>query len=251
MRNFLEVCGLNETEQTIFQYLVSHGSSIASVISKRVSIKRSNVYFALEHLVKIGTVTKQKREKITYFESVSPSVCREILVNRQKNKLDEVDYATKMMEKEMFELSKSATKQINNYKIEVIESTEMLYMNLEKLLKKGGFQCIFDPNKVFLNKKVKEICINFLKNTAVTKAQVREIAVSGELTNWYRDQIQNNNHKVKEISESREILSDMFLVDGSVILLDYESEEKVGIKISHDNFYKTMMTLFDILWEKI
>jgi ketopantoate reductase len=61
----------------------------------------------------------------------------------------------------------------------------------------------------------------------------------------------NKNHQLKEISAQNKIITDMILVNNSVILSHYDPAHEVGIRITHPDFYRTMMTVFNVLWEKL
>jgi len=53
-------------------YLLENGASIASMIAKRLGIKRVTVYAALDTLNKKQLISSFQKNNVTYFESVSP-----------------------------------------------------------------------------------------------------------------------------------------------------------------------------------
>ncbi len=69
---FFQKFGLTNNEQSLYLFLLSHGYSMASMLGKRLSIKRVTVYASLESLGRKNLVTSFKKNNVTYFEAVSP-----------------------------------------------------------------------------------------------------------------------------------------------------------------------------------
>ena len=250
MKNSLFKCGLNESEQKIFIYLMRYGMSIASLIAKRIGIKRPTVYAALNNLIKIGIIVKHKKANVTYFSALSPHMISKILEDSAKQKFEEIKYASKLIEPQLLELSQKKEKDFGDFEIEALETKGGVYIQLEEVLLGGDFDAIFNPQKALIG-SYKELVAKFLKETAKTEPYIREIVVSGPAADWYKNHIQNKNHLIKEIPVKRKILSDMMFIDGSVVLSHYELNKEVSIKITQKDYFQSMLTIFEMLWEKI
>lgn len=249
LENLLATCGLNNTEQKIFSYLLEKGTSLAGVISKRLNIKRPTVYAALDSLLRIGLLTKQKRKEVTYFATVPVQIIPEIFEQQAKNKFEEIKGATKLLETKLQPFQNQNFSDNPIFENITIESIEAVYAQMEDALLGGNFCAIFNPQKAVFA-ELKNVIARSLKETAKTKAHIRELAVAGPECEWYKSHIQNPNHILKEIPADSGYISDMILLKGSVFLLDYSPKNEVAIKITHQNHYKSMMSLFEMLWEK-
>lgn len=69
---FLKNLGLNENEIKVYLYLLTHGESIASIIAKRLEIKRVTVYPTLDSLEKKELVTSFIKNNVAHFDAVEP-----------------------------------------------------------------------------------------------------------------------------------------------------------------------------------
>lgn len=247
LRNLLVTCGLNETEQAVFIHLVERGSSTASVISTQLRLKRPTVYATLDSLLSIGILSKQKKEKVTYFFPVSIGMIPKIFEERARSRFEEVSQATKLMEPHLQQLKRSNQDEMQRFENVTFESVEAVYAQLESTLMGGDFSAFFNPQMV----KGDELIVRYLKQTAKTKPNIREIAVAGSRTDWYKSLIKNPNHFLKEIPAGSQLFSDMILIKGSVIMLDYDPKNEIAIRIKHKNHYLSMLKIFDLLWERL
>lgn len=87
MQSFFRQLGLTKNEQDIYLLLLQYGALIASIIARRLSLKRVTAYASLRSLQKKNLLNTFIKNDVTYFEAVSPeeliSLCRE-RVNQQK-----------------------------------------------------------------------------------------------------------------------------------------------------------------------
>jgi len=82
--NFLKTLGLNESEIRVYLYLVTHGESIASVIAKRLGMKRATVYQVLEALEKKELATTFTKNNVAHFDAVEPEDIVQLCEHREK-----------------------------------------------------------------------------------------------------------------------------------------------------------------------
>lgn len=88
----------------------------------------------------------------------------------------------------------------------------------------------------------------FLIETKKSKNNVRDIVVEGDNLSWYLSEIENENHKVKYVPRDYRIPTDIILSDGNVFQTSYEDGQEMVVQIRHDAYYKTMVTVFDLIW---
>lgn len=246
LQNLLATCGFNPTEQKILLHLVEHRQSIASLIAKKVGLKRTTVYAALESLVNYGVVGKSKRGPVTYFSIASSTAFTKILEEHARQKFEELKAATKLLEREL--TAKPAKLDLGAFQISSFESVEAVYVQLEDALLGGDFCSLFNP-QVAVFGPFRNLVYKFLQQTAKTKPHLREILVAGPEADWYISKVKNPNHQIRLMSEEKQIVSDIILNKGSVILNHYDPKQESSIKITEKSLYTTMMTVFDELWK--
>jgi sugar-specific transcriptional regulator TrmB len=72
IENFLKTLGLNDNEIRVCLYLLTHGESIASIIAKRLEMKRATVYQVLESLENKELISSFEKNKVAHFDAVEP-----------------------------------------------------------------------------------------------------------------------------------------------------------------------------------
>ncbi|MEN9561172.1 MAG: hypothetical protein RIQ56_445, partial [Candidatus Parcubacteria bacterium] len=72
IENFLKNLGLNDNEIRVYLYLLTHGESIASIVAKRLEMKRATVYQVLESLEGKELVASFEKNNVAHFDAVEP-----------------------------------------------------------------------------------------------------------------------------------------------------------------------------------
>lgn len=248
INNLLNTCGLNDTEQKVFLYLISRGGSIASIISRQVQLKRPTVYAALENLVKIGLIAKQKQDRVNYFVPVNPQVIPRIFEEKAEREYEEMKMASKLLRKQLQAMSQNqAILNPHTFENVTYHSIDSVYIELEDALLGGDFCSVFNP-QVSLVGRFKTIVEDFLIETSKTKPHIREIIVAGPEAEWYKSKIKNKNHIYREISPKVKVVSDFLLSNKQVFLLDYSTHNELAIRITHEKHFQTFMAIFEMLW---
>lgn len=250
LENLLQTCGLNTTEQQVFLHLFERGESIASVLAKQLQLKRTTVYAALDALVHYGIVARKKRGSVTYFTCLSPEMVGRLLEGRARQEFEEVQGATHLLQAQLKQLLPK-TQDFGAFEISTVESIEAMYLQLEVTLVSGDFTSFFNPQLAIKSERYKTLVKNFLKSTSKTKATIREIMVSGPMTDWYKSFVNNPNHKIKEIDKDAQFFSDVILINDYVIFNSYDPKNEVGIKIREKHLHQSLLTLFNWMWERI
>jgi len=250
INQLLAACGLNRGEQTVLTFLFERGSRTAAMIAKGTGIKRPTVYSILENLVPLGLVTKEKRRSTTVFSTISIDLIPEVLKNNAKTRFEDVAHASVQLADGLARLEAKAKREFVDYRVETLDSTEAAYAQLFDAAIGGDFCAIFNP-QIAVNPKSKSSVLEYLKQTGITKPTIREIAVEGPMTDWYMKNMRNKNHTVKVVPKSRVIYTNMIMRDGAVVMTHYSLKGVMTIKISHNDFFESMMTIFEMLWESV
>ena len=242
-------CGLSLSEQKVLLFLLERGARPASLIAKAVEIKRPTVYSVLENLISLGLVIKEAGQGSAYFKPVAHELIPKILVQKAKANYENVELASKQLGSVLEQVRKQSGRHFVDYSVLTLDSSEAAYAQLFEACTGGsGFCAIFNPQEA-VNKQSKASVLNYLKLTATQKAKIREIAVAGPATNWYLKNINNKNHLVKTIPASKAVHSNMIMRDQMVVINHYSATGTMSIKINHSDFYQSMMTIFEMLWE--
>jgi sugar-specific transcriptional regulator TrmB len=250
LRNLLNTCGLNPSEQTVLVHLLERGEGIASTIAKYVKLKRPTVYAALDSLVRRGLVSRQKRNATTYFKVAPKKRIPEIFRYEAQEYVDDIQHAANVLEKELDALTPPEHIKLAGFDISTLESMGAIESQLEELLLSGDFCAMYNP-QIAIQGRVKTIIADFLEKTAINKPHIREIVVDGPMADWYVERINNSNHVVKRIPKSKKIMSDIIIKDGWVVLSHYDVDSHLAVRIEHPGFFQSMQTLFDIMWTDV
>ena len=250
LQNLFSKCGLNSTEQELLIALLQRGAASAAELAKLTSIKRPTVYAALDGLYDRGLVVKERLRTRTVFRPMSSSSIPKLLERQAKSDYDRVREATHLLAEQLLEIPTKDRFSIGGFKLSTIESSKAVYAHLEEVLNLGDFSAVFDP-QLIPKEQLKTTVKGFLENTSITQPAIREIAVSGPATDWYRKNIRNRNHILKEIPKNNLVLSDMILVGGEVVISNYQVNSELAVRIREPNLYRTLMTMFDLVWRSL
>ncbi|MDP4007657.1 MAG: helix-turn-helix domain-containing protein [Candidatus Peregrinibacteria bacterium] len=249
--NLLSTCGFNPSEQAVLIHLLKRGATTATLISKATNLKRPTVYAILETLIAQNLVAKQKRKDTTYFASLSPQMISKVLTKNAERKFNDLKTSAHLLETHLDEIAFKSDQDFGVFDIRALDSIDTVYASLETALGGGDYCSIFNPGIVFHSDELKKIGLEHLKESAITKPHIRDIVVDGPEADWFIKNSKNPNHKFKKISADKKILSDMIFMGGSVYLLHYAPSKEVAIKITQPDYFASMMTVFEMLWEQL
>jgi len=72
IESFLKNLGLNDNETKVYLYLLTHGESIASIIAKRLDMKRVTAYSTLESLEQKEIIVSFIKNNVSHFDAIEP-----------------------------------------------------------------------------------------------------------------------------------------------------------------------------------
>lgn len=80
----LQALGLRDPEAQVYLSLAQVGKATAHMLSKRVKLPRTSVYWLLENLVKRGLVSQERQRHTTFFFVNQPSAFRRMVENEKQ-----------------------------------------------------------------------------------------------------------------------------------------------------------------------
>jgi len=250
-KELLTTCGLNSTEQQILLFLLEYGRNGVSTISKRTGIKRPTAYSALSNLEQMGLIGRHIVRKSTHFSAIDPELIPNVFIGRAKSRFEEITQAAFQLESELKEFKLEKRQRLAGYEISTIESGSAMYAFLETVLVKGGYRGMFNPQTAFATQQGKDVGLRCLRETGKTKPHIREIAVAGPQCKWWKGNIKNPNHLVKEVKINKSLRTDVLLFDDTVMLTNYNPDGEMAVLIKHVDYFEFMVATFDAFWKSL
>ena len=247
LANLLKECGFSEKEQIILTTMLSKSWRAASLIAKDAKLKRPTVYAILDDLIEYGVVLRKKKDGHALYSLVGRELLPKVIERKIQNRFEGGQSAVTALAECLSELMPAKQYEIGGYEVATFESLEVTMHHLEVLLSKGEYVGIFDP-AVLSNSDAKQAVLRFLRKTQKSKPAIRELIVAGSMANWYQSQIKNPNHHVRLINPKTAIPTDMIIASGEVLLFHYTQENQGSIRIKHESYCQSMVSLFEMLW---
>jgi sugar-specific transcriptional regulator TrmB len=247
----LERLGLPESERRILQLLVARGALPAGSLAKSLGMKRTTVYFTLEKLTEQGLVTKRVEPRAVRFQALPADQLCALLHDRIKRHYEETSHTIRLLLPALKSLGETSPQgRFGGYEIQAFESTEALFRAVEEGLQGAEYRSIWNPEIAGVGAG-KEVMKRFLHRSNELQIPLKDIVVSSRTTDWYRSQIRNPHHEVKEVPKGTGINSDITITDGSIILAHYSRGEELAVRMRQRTFYETMRAVFDAWWAAI
>lgn len=250
LENIFQQCGFNLTESKLLSLLSQEELASPARLAKISELKRPTVYAALENLVLAGVVLKEKRHRGSRFSLAPRGYLHEILDDRAKLQYEKVRKASLQLQQTLKDIPQIPSRKMGSFEIRSLETKSLIHQQLVEALMSGDFVGIFNP-QLIPQAVLKITTLPFLKKTSQSQPHIREIAVDGEHTNWYEKNISNKNHKLKRLPNNAEIYSDIIMFEGNVIITHHDKGNELGLRIHEERFYRSLRTVFELLWSKI
>jgi len=251
LKNLFQNCGLNDKEQKIIIYLLVHGKSLASTIAKRTNIKRTTVYNLLDNLSLMGLIHCTKNNKLNYYTSLQPQMIAEQLNTKAEQKLSETKLSTRILQQELEKIQRTPSITQFGFNIMAFHQKSQIYAELMQRICSQDFCGIFNPQA--FSKEDKFIYLKeFLQHANNSTRNIREIAVSGPITDWYLTQLTNPNHQVKIIDKPEKLfLTNIVLIKNSIVFTNHLDNMEASIIVDNQQLYETFQFLFNQLWKNL
>ncbi|OGJ51866.1 hypothetical protein A2335_01840 [Candidatus Peregrinibacteria bacterium RIFOXYB2_FULL_32_7] len=253
IENFLRTLGLNENEINVYLYLLTHGESIASVISKRLEMKRVTVYSTLESLEKKEVIASFSKNNVAHFDAVEP---------------DDIEELCQQKVLEMQRLQKKATELRSEFH-KMRQRGKMPKLEIRGKIKYyEGLEAVTDLIQETIGENNKEqLCFGL--NTyhtelagddwsVYTKKRINKGMFVRSIQPDTDAAIDYKSRDAKELRNTRLVPKDKFPgnceinVIGNMIAMFTTSQgrDAMGMKMYSPDMAQALKSLFDLAWER-
>lgn len=230
----LQEFGLSNTEAKIYLALLELGKSKAGKITKKSTVNRTNVYDALERLIKKGLVSYISENNKKIFEAVNPKRLQEILTDKQKklaNTIEELNIRYKKSQKQEDAFVFRGKQGIKSIFEDILnEKKELFCYGAE-----SRFKTLFPFYQKHWNEKRAKlkIKIKIIYNEKVKQEKKKEYLKFLEM---------------KFLPKSYDFPSTMMIYSDKVVTVIW-IEEPLGFVIKSEEVVKSNINFFNLLWE--
>lgn len=246
--NFLKNQGLNDKDIAVYLDIFQHGQSFASSIGLRTKIDRTTVYSVLKRLLKHGFIVQSMVNDVAVYIATSPEVfLREIDQN-----IDELVSTKNLAEAFVSEMGKLMSQCFLRPKMRIYEGDKAIINLYEETLENPGNQkafvnlCSISPTlKDFLRGK-------FIRSKVERHVFSKVLVADGHFSEKYKSLDNVSNRETKIVTSSPfDLQSEILLFDGEKVAIIDFNKPIYGIVFVSRTFYKTMDSIFDLIWEKV
>lgn len=250
IQRFLSQMGLTHNEQVVYLYLLEHGSSIASILAKRLNIKRVTIYAILESLSKKTLVRSFQKNDIKYFEASSPE---EIITLCEKKVSESIELKEKAQHL-LSSLKKIQAKQIRPLlevkgKIKYYQGLDAVKALIDETLEEGKReQLCFGLNKYHTDHLWDE-WKDYTHKRAKIGMNVRSIQPDTKPAQEYKKRDE------EELRETRLIPHKQFpaqcelnIIGDMIAIFSSHGESPTGMKLYDAQMAQTLKSLFELAW---
>lgn len=252
IESFLQTLGLTENETRVYLYLLTHGESIASIISKRLGIKRASVYQVLESLEAKELIVQFSKNNVAYFDSVDP----DDLVGLCEQRVNQMQRLKKKAEilkgefKRLREKGKMPTLEIRG-KIKYFQGLEAVTQLIEETLKeKEDIQLCFGLN-TYHAELAGDDWGEYTKKRVEKGMSVKSIQPDTQAAVEYKARDKT------ELRETRLVPHDKFpgkceinIIGDMIAMFTTGRYEPMGMKMYSKDLAEALRSLFNLAWER-
>ena len=252
IESFLQNLGLTESETRVYLYLLTHGESIASIIAKRLGLKRASVYQVLEGLEAKQIVVQFSKNNVAHFDSVDPDELVELCDQRvyQMQRLKAKAEVLKGEFKKLREKGKMPTLEIRG-KIKYYQGLEAVTQLIDETLKeKGREQLCFGLN-TYHAELAGDDWGEYTKKRVEKGMFVKSIQPDTEAAIEYK------SRDPKELRETRLVPHDQFpgkceinIIGDMIAMFTTGTHEPMGMKMFNKDLAQALQSLFHLAWER-
>jgi len=252
IESFLRNLGLNENEIKVYLYLLSHGESIASIIAKRLDMKRAASYAILESLEQKEMITSFIKNDVKHFDAIEPDDIVEICENKVTEMARLARKAVSLKEK--FNQIRS------NKKIPTLELRG-------KIKYYQGLEAVTDLIDETLEEKEKEqLCFGLNSYHSkmagddwkiYTQKRVKKGMHVRSIQPDFPEAIEYKNRDKQELRETRLVPHDKFpggceinIIGDTIAMFATDGKEPAGAKLKNPQMAQALRSLFELAWER-
>lgn len=252
IEHFLKTLGLTENEIRIYLYLLTHGESIAGVITKRLGIKRATVYQTLESLENKEFITSFAKNKVAHFDAVEPDDIV-ALCEHKVHQMQKLKEAASLLKKELQPLRdrrKMPRLEIRG-KIKYYEGLEAI-MDLinETLDEKSTEQLCFGLN-TYHTDLAGDDWQQYTSKRVKRGMKVKSIQPDTENAVAYKARDPHELRTTRLVPRERfPGTSEINIIGDMIAMFTVRGEVPMGMKIYNRDLAQALRSLFQLAWER-
>lgn len=253
IESFLQTLGLTDNETRVYLYLLTHGESIASIISKRLGIKRASVYQVLESLEAKEIIVHFSKNNVAHFDSVDPAddlvgLCQQRVYQMQR--LQQKAEVLKGEFKKLREKGKMPTLEIRG-KIKYFQGLEAVTQLIDETLsEKSREQLCFGLN-TYHAELAGDDWGDYTKRRVTKGMFVKSIQPDTEAAVEYKARDKT------ELRETRLVPHEKFpgkceinIIGDMIAMFTTGTHEPMGMKMYSKDLSQALTSLFRLAWER-
>ncbi|MFA6528215.1 MAG: helix-turn-helix domain-containing protein [Candidatus Gracilibacteria bacterium] len=252
IESFLVKFGLTKNESEIYLFLLEYGESIASMIGKRLGIKRVTVYPALEALIKKNLINSYQKNKVTYFEAVSAEELVDICKRNVAKELELQKHAESILPA-FKKLENNRSKPVIELKgkIKYYQGLESVKQLINETLEEGPKeQLCFGLNKYHTDHLWDEWKA-YTKKRASIGMNVRSIQPDTKPAREYKKRDKDELRKTKLVPNKKfPAHCELNIIGDMIALFTSHGEQPTGTKIYNKDMAQVLRSLFELAWER-
>ncbi|MFA4814820.1 MAG: helix-turn-helix domain-containing protein [Candidatus Gracilibacteria bacterium] len=252
IEHFLHSLGLNEGEIRVYLYLLTHGESIASIVAKRLELKRVTCYSILEVLERKGMITSFTKNNVTHFDAVEPEDIVELCSQRVREMMRLQKKASEITDElhQLREKGKMPKLEIRG-KIKYYQGLEAVTdLISETLEEKGNEQLCFGLNS-YHSELAGDDWVEYTKKRLEKGMHVKSIQPDTEAAIAYKAR------DSKELRETLLVPKNQFpgnceinIIGDMIAIFTTHGSEAMGMKMYNRDMAQALCSLFRLGWEK-
>lgn len=253
IHTFFRKFGLTDNEREIYIFLLAYGPSVASMIGKRLNIKRVTVYAALEGLNKKGLILSYQKNNVTYFEPAPP----ETIVNICEEQMTEMHNLQKESQKMLSILKNLESTQHKPLlevkgKISYYQGIDGVKRLIDETLNENSKEQLCFGLNTYHIQHPSDVWKQYTKKRISIGMKVRSIQPDSKEAQEYK------KRDKEELRITRLVPADQFpsggcelnIIGDMIALFTIEGNEPAGMKMYNKNMARVLRSLFELAWER-
>ncbi len=250
IRQFFNNLWLTDFESKVYLFLLSQWESIASIIAKRLSIKRWSIYSIIEWLENKSMIITYEKNNINYYKAVSPADIIEVCKEKEIK-------------------SKTLTAQAKEVQslFENIKNSQNIYKDYDSSMK--YYQWSSDVSSLIdetLEESWKEILCFWITDFHLWNNEMWNDYTKKRINNWFKvKSIQPNNkktieYKKRDLQEFRKTClvpegdypnnaSEINIIGDTIAFFTSEWKTPIWFKLRNKSLASALSSVFNLAWK--
>lgn len=250
---FLKKFGLTKNEQEIYVFLLAHGAGIASIVGKRLGIKRVTAYAALESLEKKGLVLSFKKNNVTYFEAASGEKIMKICKDRVEQEKSLQDDAMKILPilKNLENNQQKPRLEVKG-KIAYYQGLEAVTRLIDETINEDCSEQLCFGLNTYHTKDLKEGVSwkNYTKKRVLKGMSVRSIQPDYKAAKDYQKRDKRELRTTYLVPKNKfPALCELNIIGDMIAIFTAQGNDPAGTKIYNKDMAQVLTSLFNLAWE--